>query len=80
MTPPSEPVGEIVHYTNGRIKHEGWYLDGDLHGTWKWYRTDGTLMRSGEFHRGRQVGVWRTFDRTGRLVKQTTFDGGASGQ
>ena len=37
-------------------------------------------MRSGEFHRGRQVGVWRTFDRTGRLVKQTTFDGGASGQ
>jgi len=47
---------------------------GDGHavgGPWRWFRTDGTIMRTGAFERGRQVGPWRTFDRTGALVKET---------
>jgi antitoxin component YwqK of YwqJK toxin-antitoxin module len=52
---------------------EGFRLAGEMHGEWRWFRTDGSLMRSGSFDRGRQIGVWRTFDRAGRLVKETDF-------
>ena len=71
MPPPSEPVPETVHYGNGQLKYVGFLLDGEAHGAWTWYRTDGSVMRTGSFERGRQVGAWRTFDRTGRLVKET---------
>jgi antitoxin component YwqK of YwqJK toxin-antitoxin module len=73
MTEASEPTPEIAHYANGRLKYSGFLLDGELHGAWEWYRTDGTVMRTGQFDRGRQVGVWRTFDRAGRLAKETDF-------
>ena len=73
MAPPSEPVAETVSYGNGQVKYDGFRLDGEEHGAWAWYRTDGSVMRTGIFDRGRQVGTWRTFDRTGRLVKETRF-------
>ena len=44
-----------------------------MHGEWRFFRADGSVMRAGAFNRGRQVGVWRTFARDGRLVKQTDF-------
>jgi antitoxin component YwqK of YwqJK toxin-antitoxin module len=46
-----------------------------MHGAWRWYRLDGSLMRSGDFDRGRQVGIWRTFNRAGDVVKETRFEG-----
>ena len=51
----------------------GAYLEGEMHGDWAWYRTDGSVMRTGQFDRGRQVGTWRTHDRPGRVVKETAF-------
>lgn len=74
MKPKDEPVGEAVHYGNGRIKYPASRLDGEMHGPWSWYRTGGSLMRTGTFDRGRQVGIWRTFDRQGPVVKETAFD------
>jgi antitoxin component YwqK of YwqJK toxin-antitoxin module len=44
-----------------------------MHGVWRFYRRDGSLMRSGEFFRGEQVGAWKTFDRSGGVVKETVF-------
>ena len=73
MPDRSEPVAETVRYADGTVKMEGAYLDGEMHGPWRWFRKDGTLMRTGGFDRGRQVGAWRTFDRSGRLVKETDF-------
>jgi antitoxin component YwqK of YwqJK toxin-antitoxin module len=69
----AEPIEETLHYANGNVKHHGWYLDGEMHGEWAFYRTDGSMMRAGRFERGRQIGVWRTLDRTGRVVKETDF-------
>ena len=69
----SEPVEEIVRYPNGRVKYSGYRLDGAMHGVWRWYRTDGSLMRTGAFVRGRQTGTWRTHDRGGAVVKETSF-------
>lgn len=62
-----------VDYDNGNPKQRGYRLDGEMHGSWEFYRRDGSIMRSGEFDRGRQVGVWKTFDRSGALVKSTDF-------
>jgi antitoxin component YwqK of YwqJK toxin-antitoxin module len=66
-------VPDIAHYDDGTLKSRGFTLDGEMHGSWEFFRKDGSVMRAGEFDRGRQVGVWRTFDRTGRLVKETDF-------
>jgi antitoxin component YwqK of YwqJK toxin-antitoxin module len=67
------PAPHIEHYGSGVLKLRGFYLDGEMHGAWEFYRTDGTIMRSGEFDRGRQVGIWRTFARSGEVVKETAF-------
>lgn len=77
MAKRSEPVPETAHYANGKLKMKGFRLDGEMHGAWEWYRTDGSVMRTGDFDRGKQVGVWRTFDRSGRLVKEADFSGNA---
>lgn len=60
-------------YDNGLPRFKGKYLDGEMHGAWKFFRKDGSLMRSGSFDRGVQIGVWKTFDRDGNLVKETKF-------
>jgi antitoxin component YwqK of YwqJK toxin-antitoxin module len=73
MGESAEPEPHVEHYGNGTVKLRGAHLDGEMHGPWEFFRTDGSLMRSGSFDRGRQVGPWRTFDRAGRMVKETDF-------
>ena len=53
---------------DGAGKAEGSERAGELHGTWRWYRRDGSLMRTGRFTRGTKVGTWETWDADGRLV------------
>jgi antitoxin component YwqK of YwqJK toxin-antitoxin module len=60
-------------YANGKPKFNGFRRDGEMDGSWEWFRLDGSLLRTGAFERGRQVGPWRTYDRSGRLVKETDF-------
>ena len=72
------PVRAIDHYDNGKVRFRGANLGGKMHGPWKFFRRDGTLMRSGSSERGKQVGVWRTFDRTGKVVKQRGLPGSQS--
>ena len=69
----SKPVRDIVKYGDGTVKARGQRPGGELHGAWKFFRLDGSLMRSGSFDRGRQVGVWNTFTRDGDLAKSTNF-------
>jgi antitoxin component YwqK of YwqJK toxin-antitoxin module len=67
------PDVETTYFANGRVKHRGAHLDGEMHGPWEFYRLDGSLMRAGSFERGRQVGIWRTHDRAGRVVTEKDF-------
>ena len=71
--PGDEPTPALDRYDNGNLRFEGFYLDGEMHGSWAFYRRDGSLMRTGRFERGRQVGTWQTFDRAGNVVKETAF-------
>ena len=73
MGDASKPVESVADFPNGRPKYEGYLLDGEMHGAWSWWRTDGSRLRTGTFERGRQVGVWRTYDRAGDVIKETTF-------
>lgn len=73
MPEHGSPVPEAIYYANGKVKFRGAHLDGEMHGQWEFFRTDGSLMRAGSFERGRQVGTWKTFDRDGRVVKETDF-------
>ena len=71
----SKPIPAIDHYDIGKVRFRGANVLGKMHGPWKFFRRDGSPMRSGSFERGKQIGVWRTFDRTGKVVKQTVFPG-----
>jgi uncharacterized protein YdhG (YjbR/CyaY superfamily) len=67
-------TGEVKEfYSNGQLKLSGRMRDAQMHGPWKWYRRDGSLMRTGSFALGIQTGAWTTFDRTGSPVRTTTF-------
>lgn len=61
------------YYPDGRLKAVGQMKDGKLHGQWKWYRNDGTLMRTGTFALGEQTGTWTTWERAGSERKTTRF-------
>ena len=69
--PDVQPAPATAYYASGAVQSTGFHLDGQMHGEWAFYRTDGSVMRTGAFDRGIQVGVWRTYDRSGRLVKET---------
>ena len=69
----SKPVPAIDHYDNGEVRFRGANVDGKMHGSWKFFRRDGSLMRSGSFECGKQIGRWRTFDRSGNVLKETVF-------
>ncbi len=73
MRSPSEPIAVTNHYSTGVLQSTGFHLDGAMHGSWEFFRKDGSIMRSGSFECGAQIGTWRTFDRNGRLVKETNF-------
>ena len=71
--PSGKRVPVLEKYDNGAVRFRGANLDGAMHGPWKFYRRDGSLMRSGSFARGKQIGLWRTFDKKGLVVKATKF-------
>jgi hypothetical protein len=76
---PEHPAAKAVEHrhADGTLWSHGLMLDGEQHGDWEWFRSDGTRMRSGSFDRGTQVGVWTTYDRTGAVVRRTRFPGPA---
>ena len=56
---------------DGSIWAKGKTIDGVPIGDWKWFRKDGTTLRSGRFENGEQVGEWITYDKTGKRYKVT---------
>jgi uncharacterized protein YdhG (YjbR/CyaY superfamily) len=70
MTPDHKGLTRDFHRT-GALKAKGRMKDGELHGSWSWWRADGTLLRTGSFDRGRQVGAWTTYDAAGGPVRTT---------
>lgn len=75
---PAHAPRPVEHrHRDGSLWGRGSLLDGEQHGDWEWFRTDGSRMRTGAFDRGVQVGVWTTYDRQGAVVRRTSFPGPA---
>lgn len=68
------------YYDNGFAKAIGRMKAGAMTGAWRWFRRDGSPMRSGSFGTGRsagiQIGEWTTYDRTGAPHKVTDLGRG----
>ena len=60
-------------YGNGRVKAKGKYKGDQMHGSWMFFRKDGTPLRSGSFRDGRQTGEWITYDKAGSPYTTTRF-------
>ena len=52
---------------------QGFMRGAQMHGSWEWFRKDGSKMRSGTFDDGVQVGAWTTYDKTGAVHKITVM-------
>lgn len=63
------------HHKDGSLWAVGPMRDGVPEGEWRWFRKDGTRLRSGCFEAGRQVGAWTTCDKTGAVYKVTKMKG-----
>jgi len=66
--------GEMrAFYDNGFLKMSGKVKNGEMHGSWEWFRRDGSIMRAGSFAAGAQTGEWTTYDRAGEPRTVTRF-------
>ena len=45
----AKPIPATDHDENGSVRFRGANLEGKMHGPWKFFRRDGSLMRSGSF-------------------------------
>lgn len=67
----------LIHYHNdGSVRAKGQLIDGQMHGYWEWFRTNGIILRSGHFDSGKQVGEWITYDKAGKVYKITQMKTG----
>ena len=55
----------------GRITGE--YVEGERHGLWRHYFTNGSLRSEGEYHRGKLHGGWVWYRATGGLLQRGGF-------
>ncbi|GIV42517.1 MAG: hypothetical protein KatS3mg034_1827 [Vicingaceae bacterium] len=62
-----EPVKEIEYYSNGKIKLEGTYKNGKMHGKWKVYYENGMVWSEGEYVDGLREGYSKVYYPSGKL-------------
>ena len=41
MPEQGSPAPEVTYYANGKVKYRGAHLDGEMHGPWEFFRTEG---------------------------------------
>jgi antitoxin component YwqK of YwqJK toxin-antitoxin module len=54
------------------MKVVGKYKNGKKDGYWKWYRKDGTKLKTGYFKEGKLAEEWMRYDKKGRLIKNNS--------
>lgn len=69
-------VGHWCHVAgDGRLRSEGGYDRGELHGVWTWYRAGGSCSR-GAFDQGTKDGAWERWDAQGTHLDTTSWKQG----
>lgn len=66
----TQPVGEQISentikvtyfHSNGKVMHQGNYVDGKSDGLWKSYDQAGNLIAEGSFEQGKKTGLWNFY-------------------
>ena len=68
VEPQYEIEGNLVkatyYHANGKVKQEGFYKDGKVHGKWISYAENGKKLSLGEYKNGQKSGKWFFWDAT----------------
>ncbi len=65
-----------LFYPDGRIRHEGGYLNGLRNGNWKYFYPDGKIEQQGDFVKDKPVGSWLWSYPNGSVWKEEEFING----
>ena len=65
-----------MFYPDGRIRHEGGYLNGLRNGNWKYFYPDGKIEQQGDFMKDKPVGSWLWSYPNGSVWKEEEFING----
>lgn len=69
----NDVLEHVEYHKDESVRATGTKVAGELHGSWEWFRKDGSRMRSGHFDRGVKVGEWTTHDTNGDVYKVTNI-------
>lgn len=65
VEPQFEIEGNLIRatyfYDNGKVKEQGFYKDGKVHGQWISFSEDGIKTAVGEYVNGTKVGKWHFY-------------------
>lgn len=62
-------------FTDGRLRAEGGFDNGTVHGEWVWYRSSGGIMQRGGFDHGRKHGTWTRWNAAGEMIDRGDYGG-----
>jgi antitoxin component YwqK of YwqJK toxin-antitoxin module len=58
----SENTVKVTYYhSNGKVMHQGNYIDGKADGLWKSFDETGNLVSEGSFEQGKKAGLWNFY-------------------
>lgn len=61
----SENTVKVTYYhSNGKVMHQGNYIDGKADGLWKSFDETGNLVSEGSFEQGKKTGLWNFYTST----------------
>ena len=61
----SENTVKVTYYhSNGKVMHQGNYVDGKSDGLWKSFDETGNLVSEGSFEQGKKTGLWNFYTST----------------
>lgn len=63
-------IPHIEYFKNRTIRAKGKLLKGKRDGYWKWYRKDGSKMKTGYFKEGKLAKEWMRYDKNGKLIRK----------
>ena len=68
--PEKQNIYHKDFYTNGKLKSEGWILNGIKIDYWKFYHSNGNLSEQGHYKKGQREKYWYFYDQNSILTKE----------
>ncbi|MCE7862945.1 MAG: toxin-antitoxin system YwqK family antitoxin [Bacteroidetes bacterium CHB5] len=64
---------EPPHYSSGKPKITGAFVDGKAEGAWTWWYENGNKMTEGNFVNGKRSGLWNTWYADGSKKSESVY-------